>query len=235
MLCAQGFEHLRIWSRGVDTTLFHPSRRSPALRAIWLDKRADRENDAQSVILVFVGRISWEKNLRLLIQAYEHMNHQRCHLVMVGDGPAFAEVQSQLQGFPVTFTGCLAGEDLAAAYASADIFAFPSYTETFGQVVLEAMASGLPVVGLNAEGVCDLVCHEHSGLLLNMQSSVGEEQVEAYRTCLTRLIDNRLERTQFSQLGLMEASRHSWHEAMEALVNGYREAIEMKWQGLIAA
>jgi len=234
MLRAQGFEHLRIWSRGVDTTQFHPSHRSLALRTKWLSDRTDQQGPEQPVILLYVGRISWEKNLRLLIQAYEHMDHQRSHLVIVGNGPALAEMQSQLQGLPVTFTGYLTGDELAAAYASADIFAFPSYTETFGQVALEAMASGLPVVGLQAEGVCDLVQHEQSGLLLDTQY-VGEEQVEAYRACLTRLVNNGLERAQFSEFALAEASHRSWYEAMESLVDGYREVIERKTQSLIAA
>jgi len=167
LLRTQGFEHLRIWSRGVDTTLFHPKRRSLALRTQWLSTRTDLDKASQPVLLLYVGRISWEKNLSLLIQAYQGMDHEHCHLVLVGDGPALTEVQSQLQGVPATFTGYLTGEDLSTAYASADLFAFPSYTETFGQVVLEAMASGLPVIGLQAEGVCDLVQHEQSGLLLN--------------------------------------------------------------------
>jgi glycosyltransferase involved in cell wall biosynthesis len=234
LLRAQGFEHLRMWSRGVDTTLFRPDRRSPALRAQWLSTKTDLAEAAQPTILLYVGRISWEKNLRLLIQAYEGMDHRRCHLVIVGNGPAFTEVQNQLQGVPTTFTGYLTGEDLATAYASADLFAFPSYTETFGQVVLEAMASGLPVVGLQAEGVCDLVQHEQSGLLLNTQYA-GEEQVEAYRASLTRLVDNQQEQAQFGAFALIEASRHSWYEAMESLVDGYREVIEQKARGLVAA
>jgi glycosyltransferase involved in cell wall biosynthesis len=232
ILRAQGFERLRIWSRGVDTMHFSPGYRSLALRAQWLDARADLED---AVILLYVGRISWEKNLHLLIQAYQRMDHRRCHLVIVGNGPAFAEVQSQLQGFPVTFTGYLTGEDLAAAYASADLFAFPSYTETFGQAVLEAMASGLPVVGLSAQGVCDLVRHGRSGLLLNIEASIGEEQVELYRTCLTRLVDNGQERADFSQFALQEASRRSWHEAMECLVDGYREVVEQRMPHVLAA
>jgi glycosyltransferase involved in cell wall biosynthesis len=233
MLRKRGFEHLRIWPRGVDTTLFHPSRRSLALREQWLGERAGLAEEP--VILLYVGRVSWEKNLRLLIQAYRRMDHRRCHLVIVGDGPAFAEVQKQLGGVPATFTGYLAGEDLAAAYASADVFAFPSYTETFGQVVLEAMASGLPVVGLEADGVCDLVRHQRSGLLMDMQGKMGEGQVEVYSDYLTRVVENRQERALFSQFALVEAGRRSWHEAMECLVKGYSEVIEKKAENLRAA
>ncbi|HXZ03485.1 MAG TPA: glycosyltransferase family 1 protein, partial [Ktedonobacteraceae bacterium] len=147
MLQTHGFQNLRIWSRGVDTTLFRPERRSQELRAFWLTGR--KRSDGTTVLL-YVGRISREKNLRLLTQAYRAMDRENCHLVIVGDGPALKEVQQDVADLPVTFTGYLKGEQLARAYASADVFAFPSTSETFGQVVLEAMACGLPVVGVRS-------------------------------------------------------------------------------------
>ncbi len=183
MLRLEGFEHLRIWPRGVDTTIFKPERRSSALRASWLG-----EEDSKKAVLLYVGRVSWEKNLRLLMQAYRSMDHSNCHLVIVGEGPASLEMQQELAGLPVTFTGYLVGEALATAYASSDVFAFPSRTETFGQVVLEAMASGLPVVGLIAEGVCDLVEHERTGLLVPDAHIQEDEQIVLYRTELESLI-----------------------------------------------
>jgi glycosyltransferase involved in cell wall biosynthesis len=97
------------------------------------------------------------------------------------------------------------------------------------------MASGLPVVGLEAEGVCDLVSHEQSGLLLNMEVATGKEQVEAYRACLIRLVGNRQERARLSQCALMEASRRTWNEAMEVLVDGYRQVAKQKTRRLTAA
>ena len=223
MLRLQGFTHLRIWSRGVDTGLFHPQRRSEAVRARWL---AHRRQPEQKTVLLYVGRVSWEKNLRLLMQAYREMDHERCHLVIVGEGPARAEMQQELQDVPVTFTGYLQGDALATAYASADVFAFPSVTETFGQVVLEAMASGLPVAGLLAEGVCDLVEHERSGLLLNTHRLSDSEQATMYRTHLVRLIASVEERKSMSEAALQEAQRRSWYEAMEGIVRGYQETIE---------
>jgi glycosyltransferase involved in cell wall biosynthesis len=216
----QGFEHLRIWPRGVDTSLFQPARRDERLRASWLK---EREQPQGKVILLYAGRISREKNLRLLIEAYRGMDHTRCHLVMVGDGPAYAEIRQELVDAPVTFTGYLAGEALADAYASADVFAFPSYTETFGQVVLEAMASGLPVVGLYAEGICDLVSHGHTGLLLERQLIDQERQAGGYRELLEYLIQDRQARERLRQAALVEAQRHSWPEAMYCLVQGYGE------------
>jgi glycosyltransferase involved in cell wall biosynthesis len=222
ILSTRGFHNLRIWPRGVDTTLFRPERRSEALRVSWLQHREQPDN---KVVLLFVGRLSWEKNLRLLVQAFQGMDHQYCHLVIVGDGPARAEIQQQLADFPVTFTGYLRGEALATAYASADVFAFPSYTETFGQVVLEAMASGLPVVGLYSEGVCDLVSDGQTGLL-DVQRLREEEQVASYRERLVYLVHDYSARYMMGQTAFGEAQRRSWPEAMQCLLQGYNEAVE---------
>jgi len=220
ILRTQGFQRVRIWPRGVDTTLFHPQRSSTALRRIWLNGTTQPD---EKTIILYVGRVSWEKNLRLLVEAYRHIDHSQCHLVIVGDGPASTEVQRELAHLPVTFTGYLRGEALATAYASADVFAFPSVTETFGQVVLEAMASGLPVVGLLAEGVCDLVNHGQTGYLLNVQELSEAKQVIGYREYLTQLINNPAKRTSMAQHAFREAQQHSWHTAMECLVRGYEE------------
>jgi len=229
MLRLQGFEHLRIWARGVDSALFYPRNRNQEMRRSWLSVEEDHK-----LVLLFVGRISWEKNLRLLVQAYRKMDHQQCHLVIVGEGPARDELRQELADVPATFMGYLTGERLAAAYATADIFAFPSRTETFGQVVLEAMASGLPVVGLLAEGVCDLVEDGKTGLLLNDRCLSSEEQVKRYRASLEQLIYDRQMRELMGQAALLEAERHSWHEAMECLVCGYHEVIEQA-KPLVAA
>ncbi len=226
MLQQQGFEHLRIWPRGVDTAQFNPLQRSDALRQQWLEQ-GHNANTGAKTILLYVGRVSWEKNLRLLVRAYRGMDYARCHLVIVGDGPASVEMQQELAGCPVTFTGYLKGEELATAYASADVFAFPSVTETFGQVVLEAMASALPVVGLQAEGVCDLVTHERTGLLLDMQGLDDEEMGLQYRAALERLVLAPDERVTLGRQAFEAAKSRSWYEAMECLVRGYREVMEM--------
>jgi glycosyltransferase involved in cell wall biosynthesis len=219
VLRKQGFQHLRIWPRGVETALFQPERRSGELRASWL------EEPRAKVVLLYAGRVSWEKNLRLLTQAYRGMDHARCHLVIVGDGPALKEVQQELAGLPVTFTGYLRGEELARAYASADIFAFPSRSETFGQVVLEAMASCLPVVGVLSEGVCDLVRDGKTGYLLDTGALAEKEQVMAYRAMLERLIYDDALRGAMGRTGLLEARQRSWPEAMQRLLDGYEEVL----------
>jgi glycosyltransferase involved in cell wall biosynthesis len=223
MLEKQGFQNLRIWSRGVDTTLFRPERRSAELRTSWLHRR---KRPGEKTVLLYAGRISWEKNLHLLTQAYRNMDHKRCHLVIVGQGPAFGEVQQELADLPVTFTGYLQGEDLAAAYASADIFVFPSRSETFGQVVLEAMASGLPVAGVYSEGVCDLVQNGEMGYLLDTQGLSEKEEALAYQEIIAHLIANVPVRQRVGQAALQEARQRSWPEAMKSLVQGYRDVIE---------
>ena len=227
MLKRQGFARVRLWPRGVDTDLFRPSRRSTELRASWLkDGGNPRQSPDETAILLYTGRISWEKNLRLLTQAYRGMDTARCHLVIVGDGPALKEVQHELAGLPVTFTGYLSGDRLATAYASADIFAFPSTSETFGQVVLEAMASALPVAGVLSEGVRDLVRHQQTGYLLDTEHMNEQEQVQGYRALLEHLVDHPPARRALGQAGLLEAGERSWPAAMQHLLDGYREVIE---------
>ena len=222
ILRKQGFQNVRIWPRGVETSLFQPERRSAELRASWL---GDGERADTKVVLLYAGRISWEKNLRLLTQAYRGMDHERCHLVIVGDGPALKEVQQELAGLPVTYTGYLRGEDLATAYASADIFAFPSSSETFGQVVLEAMASSLPVVGVLSEGVCDLVQDGRTGYLIDKAGLDEEERVAVYRARLEHLVYDYALRRSMGQAGLLEARRRTWSEAMKKLLDGYDEVV----------
>jgi len=225
VLHERGFARLRLWPGGVDTGLFKPERRDGELRAAWLAVHTHPEG---KVILLYVGRLSREKNLRLLVQAYRDMDHNRCHLVIVGGGPARSDLQQALHGLPVTFTGYLSGEALAAAYASADVLAFPSTTETFGQVALEAMASGLPVVGLRAGGVRDQVTDEQTGLLLAYEQLSWEEQVVEYRLRLSRLVYDQQLRERMRVAALAEARTRNWPLAMERLLFGYQEVIAAK-------
>lgn len=224
MLREHNFERVRIWPRGVDTALFRPQRRSEALRAAWLSANGNPARE-EKAILLYVGRISWEKNLRLLTAAYRAMDHTRCHLVIVGHGPALKEVQQALADAPVTFTGYLKGEELATAYASADIFAFPSTSETFGQVVLEAMASALPVAGVLSDGVRDLVKDGQSGFLLDPSGLDEQEQARSYRIRLEHLVYNVVMRYTLGQAALSEAQQRSWASAMQCLFDGYQEVI----------
>lgn len=138
-LAGFGFENLLVVARGVDTRLFHPAKRDASLRHSWGAAPED------SVVL-FVSRIAPEKNLPLLMQAHAAIrrSNPRARLVIVGDGPARARLQARHPD--AVYAGMRIGEDLAAHYASADIFVYPSVTETYGNVTLEALASGLAVV-----------------------------------------------------------------------------------------
>lgn len=142
-------------------------------------------------VLLYVGRISWEKNIRLLIEAFRQLPvpiRNQAKLVVVGDGPARADLTRLCKklGLDATFMGHQKGTRLAAMYASSDISAFPSHTETFGQVVLEALACGLPVVGLHAQGTSDLVTHGKTGLLLDVAKAAKAGVNSAQRNTTPR-------------------------------------------------
>lgn len=151
-LATQGYRNLEVVSRGVDTSLFAPVRRADALRTSW-----GLEPDGLAVL--YVGRIAPEKNLQLAVRAFAAIRSVRpdARMVFVGDGPMRAVLAREHPDF--LFAGMRTGEDLAAHYASADLFVFPSLTETFGNVTLEAMASGLGVVAYRyaaaAESILD--------------------------------------------------------------------------------
>jgi glycosyltransferase involved in cell wall biosynthesis len=139
---AAGFQNVTVLSRGVDTELFGPHRRRAELREQWGAGPGD-------LVVVYVGRVAMEKNIPLTVRAFEAIaaKHPRAKLVIVGDGPARAKIQAQHPEY--VYAGMQRGEDLAAHYASGDLFLFPSTTETFGNVVTEAMASRLGVVGFD--------------------------------------------------------------------------------------
>lgn len=151
---------------------------------------ADASAGQGKTVLLYVGRISWEKNIRLLIEAFKLLPtsvRSRAKLVVVGDGPARADLTrlSRKLGLDAAFMGHQKGIRLAAMYASSDISAFPSHTETFGQVVLEALACGLPVVGLHAQGTSDLVTHGKTGLLLDVAKATRGSNARSSRGSIT--------------------------------------------------
>jgi glycosyltransferase involved in cell wall biosynthesis len=151
-----GFHGVRVLARGVDTRLFSPERRNPALRATW----GVAEQDP---VIVHVGRLAPEKNLTHLIEAFEALRQvqPRARLVLVGDGPARVELQARLPD--AIFAGMRHGEDLAAHYASGDLFICPSLTETYGNVTAEALASGLPVLAYDYAAASQLLSNGVNG------------------------------------------------------------------------
>ena len=157
-------DKLRIFPRGVDLQLFHPTKRNG-----FLESRFQVKDETK---LLYVGRVSKEKNLEILVRVFKSLiqDHSGLHLVVVGDGPYLEEMQQELAGTPCTFTGYLQGEDLAAAYASCDLFLFPSTTDTFGNVVLEAQASGIPVIVTDFGGPQENLIPGKTGLVIRGDS-----------------------------------------------------------------
>jgi glycosyltransferase involved in cell wall biosynthesis len=154
---AQGFANLEVVSRGVDTTRFNPARRSAELREQW-------GAGDDTLVLLCVGRLAHEKNIELVCRAFDAIRDSGidAKLVLVGDGPLRASLQRQCPD--ARLAGVRRGADLAAHYASADLFLFPSLTETFGNVVPEAMASGLPVVAFDCASAAQLVTPDNGAL-----------------------------------------------------------------------
>ncbi|QID17007.1 glycosyltransferase family 1 protein [Nitrogeniibacter mangrovi] len=149
-LSKKGVRRVDVVARGVDTALFSPERRNAALRARW-------GVGPDTLVVAVVGRVAPEKNLDLAIRAFEAMarRHPDARLLFVGDGPSRAALQARHPAH--IHAGMRTGEDLAAHYASADLFLFPSVTETFGNVATEALASGLPVVGFDYAAVAERI------------------------------------------------------------------------------
>ena len=176
-LSSAGFERLHVVPRGIDTQLFSPSKRDPALRASW-------KADSDTIVMLYVGRLAVEKNLELVLQTYAMAKQQsvKAKLVLVGDGPMRHELEQSFAD--VIFAGFRTGEDLAAHYASADMFVFASQTETFGNVTLEAMASGLAVVAFNHAAAAELIQNGVNGMLAAHASDIHFEM--AAQTLLNR-------------------------------------------------
>ncbi|SFL86760.1 glycosyltransferase family 1 protein [Variovorax sp. OV329] len=157
-LRANGFERLVLVTRGVDTELFSPARRSEALRQSW-------GATPETPVALFVGRLAAEKNLGALANAFNAMRAQRADtkLVVVGEGPAAQQLASSVPD--AIFAGTRRGEELGSYYASADLFVFPSMTETFGNVTLEAMASGLAVLAYDHASAGQMIRSGENGLI----------------------------------------------------------------------
>lgn len=160
----RGYENLALLSRGVDTELFHPRKRSTSLRSSWNAAPED-------LVVLLVGRLAKEKNVGLVVSAFRAIQSRvtNAKLVFVGDGPMKKLLEESCP--EAHFAGTRRGEDLAAHYASSDLFLFPSLTETFGNVVPEALASGLAVVAYDLAAAKELIDSGRNGVLV----AVGDE------------------------------------------------------------
>ncbi len=195
-------EKLKILPRGLDTRMFHPAKRDGRFWQV----RGLREDE---VGMLFVGRISKEKNLDTLVASTRRLAEWKLPVrpLFVGDGPYLAEMKRLLPD--ALFTGYLRGEELANAYAAADFFVFPSTTDTFGNVVLEAQASGLPVIVSDVGGPRDLVQHGRDGFITKALDS--GELAEAIR----RLVEDPRLRQRMGLLARGRVETRDWSEAFE--------------------
>lgn len=211
-LKAQGIERLKVWGRGVDTTRFHPCRRDPE----WRWRLSGGQPDAP--LLLYVGRLSMEKRVEWLRSALEATPGAR--LAIVGDGPLRPTLEAHFAGTPTVFTGYLWGHDLARAYAAADIFLFPSANETLGNVVLEAMASGLPVVAPNSGGLTDHVREGQTGLL------IPTDDREAFVGAARRMVENLDWARRLGAAGRERVEHQTWPLVLDGLLDDYAALVE---------
>ncbi len=215
-LHSRGVMHTGVWSRGVDPACFHPRFRSEAYRARFGVGPGD-------LLITYIGRIAREKNLELLIHAWETLAPVRgtAQLVLVGGGPLEDEIRRR-EVAGVHVTGLLQGRELSEAYASADAFTFPSPTETFGNSLLEAMGSGLPSLVAASGGVLEFSEHGGNAWL------VAPDSAAAIVDGLERLLTDPALRRRLGQGGLETAAARDWDRVYDQLLADYAEAIEGK-------
>jgi glycosyltransferase involved in cell wall biosynthesis len=212
-LSEKGIQHTALWQRGVDTELFQPARGHAAMR-----QRLHGPWDDSGNLLLYIGRLSAEKQIERIRPVLEAIPEAR--LALVGDGPHRAQLERCFEGTATTFVGYLAGEELAAAYASGDAFVFPSSTETLGLVLLEAMAAGCPVVGARRGGIPDIVSDGINGCLYDPDDPGS--LIQAVRS----LLGDAATRRQLREAARSEAERWGWGGATEQLRGYYRQVLE---------
>jgi glycosyltransferase involved in cell wall biosynthesis len=217
----RGVGHTGIWSRGVDPEEFHPRFRSDAYReSLGLGPH--------DLLVTYIGRIAREKNLAQLLAAWKALAAERgtAQLALVGRGPLEEPIRRrEIPGVHVL--GLMHGPALAEAYASADLFVFPSTTETFGNSLLEAMGSGLPCLAANAAGVLEFARHGQNAWLVTPNSAPAIAQG------LRRLLADPALRQRLSLGGLATAAERRWDRVYDLLLEDYQAAIENR--GMVQA
>jgi glycosyltransferase involved in cell wall biosynthesis len=209
-----GIERVGLWKRGVDAERFNPRYRSAEMRQRLSGGRTE------DVVLIYVGRLSNEKQIDHLKPVLEQV--PGVQLAIVGDGPARADLQAQFAGLPAHFVGYMTGEQLSQAYASADMFVFPSAMETFGLVVVEAMAAGLPVVASRVGGVRDVVTEGVNGY------SYDSGDIPALVTAVRRIAADRHRMAQMGLAARAFAETQSWDAMMDEVIVRYQHLL---WRG----
>ncbi|WP_242212389.1 glycosyltransferase family 1 protein [Bacillus cereus group sp. BfR-BA-01383] len=217
----KGFQALSIWGRGVDCTLFHPS---------YTDLFRKKYNITAKYVLSYVGRIAPEKDIDTLQTLIQTTNKDRddIHWLIAGDGPLAPNLREAVPQTNVTFTGYLQGEDLAEAYASSDLMVFPSTTETFGNVVLESLACGTPVIGANSGGVKNIITDGKTGVLCEPKNE------DSFLSSIYELLNNEEMRKQISLDARSYAATQSWDEISSNLLMHYDDVIQSRKAEMLA-
>jgi glycosyltransferase involved in cell wall biosynthesis len=210
-LQARGYRNVSVMARGVDTALFNPTKRLASLRIGW----GLQEDD---LAVVHVGRLAKEKNLEVVLKAFKaiQLREPKARLILVGDGPLLQGLQSSVQR--VILAGVQRGEDLAAHYASGDVFLFPSVTETYGNVVPEALASGLAVVAYQYASAAMLIRHETSGLL------AAFDDEPAFLLQALRVATDQKLRATLRESACASVAHLSWDTVCESFIATLRSA-----------
>jgi glycosyltransferase involved in cell wall biosynthesis len=207
----EGIERLRLWPQGVDATHFNPDRCSKDWRVRLTGGHPEDR------LLIYVGRLSHEKDIGRLRLVLDEVPGVR--LALVGDGPARRDLEAEFAGTPSVFTGVLKGDELATAFASADAFVFPSTTETLGMAMIEALASGLPVLAARAGATAEVVSDGETGLLYDPAS--GASLVAVVR----RIVSDDGLRARMGESARAAAVCRDWRSSTQTLRGYYEEAL----------
>lgn len=211
-LRCRGFERIALWPPAVDSALYSPDRRHAAMR------RRLCGIHQESPLLLTVSRLACEKNVSFLTEVLRRV--PEATLAIVGDGPQRSQLERRFARYKAQFVGYLHGEELAAAYASADAFVYASETETMGNVVLEAMASGLPVIAARAGGVTSLIQHGIDGFLFSPRNA--DEAAGYVRAVLE--VPRRHE--QISAAAVASAHTRTWQNSGNEVRSQYQQIID---------
>jgi glycosyltransferase involved in cell wall biosynthesis len=204
---------IRLWARGVDHDLFNPARRDLA----W---RRGKGVPDDAILVAFIGRVVLEKGIDVFAQAVKRAaaTDRRVRALVVGDGPERARFEGLLPD--AVFGGYLEGADLARAYASADIFLNPSVTETFGNVTLEAMASGVPSVCAAASGSTSLVDDGATGLLVK-----DARDADAFAAAIVSLAGDAAQRARMGAAARAKSASFNWQTILDRLITDYQAVV----------
>ncbi|QHO38875.1 Sulfoquinovosyl transferase [Arachis hypogaea] len=210
---------IRLWNKGVDSDSFHPRYRSHEMRLRLSN------GELEKPLIIHVGRLGVEKSLDFLKRIMDKLPEAR--IAFIGDGPYREELEKMFEGMPVVFTGMLGGEELSQAYASGDVFVMPSESETLGLVVLEAMSSGIPVVGARAGGIPDIIPTDQEGKIGYLYTP-GD--LEDCMSKLEPLLLNRELRETMGKAARQEMEKYDWRAATRKIRNEQYSAAIWFWR-----